>query len=1000
MTERKKVIRISVRRLVEFLLRSGSIESGGTGLSREAAMLEGARIHRRLQKQAGESYHAEVPLRLDIPIPFNALPPELPAEPVSAAAENEILRFLREDGNVLIDRKEQEKAFPHLEDREEQEKTFPRPEDRKEQEKRGEDLPRLEEQTEQDKVFLRLEGRADGIIFDSGVRVIDEIKTVPGSLGNLEAPREVHLAQARCYAYIHARGEGLLRVRIRMTYCSQATEEVRFFYEELQFEELEAWFGGLIRAYLPWIGLQLYFEKKRMETIRQAVFPFPYREGQHALAAGVYRTIVHGKKLFLQAPTGTGKTMAVLFPALKAIGEDKAERIFYLTAKAVTGHAALDALQILSERGLRVRSLVLASKERICPERMDCRPAQCPRADGHFDRVNAALWVLLREAAGGAPMTSAFVEECARRHCVCPYELSMDAADFADIVICDYNYAFHPSAQLNRFFGEGAEKGTILLVDEAHNLLERGRSMYSADLSAAEVRRFRRSVRDVYPRLWKSMKGLTGVLRRLEKEAKGQEVRPVKEPAEFLIKDPAGEPAKNEGKAPAKEPAGGPAGPDRQSGGEILPPESRQDLLRAIGETMRVISWILEQENRSRGLYASDAGESADGSSALLEFYFSITRFHNILEELDSHYMVYAAPPGFVLHLFCADPSARLQACMKRSTAAVLFSATFLPIQYYKGLLGGTQEDYEMYARSSFSPAQQKVVLVRDVTSRYRARNGENYRRIAQSIGGIVSCRPGNYMVFFPSYAFLENVLEAFAGIFPDAYIHAGQGAGPAGDTAVPAGDPAVPAGDPAFPAAAAGVKAGPGSSSMLLSDTAVSGTLGEAPLREDAAGKPVSRMDLLVQRPKMDDAERAAFLKAFQETRADRYLVGFCVLGGMFGEGIDLQGDRLIGSFVVGTGIPPVEPHREMLKAYFYAQGVNGYDYAYRFPGMNKVLQAAGRVIRTSQDRGVILLLDERFTEASNRAMFPVEWGTLVSAASTEAAEIVRLFWQEDRRT
>ncbi len=890
MENQGKIIRISVRSLVEFLLRSGSL-STQTGPSSEAAMLEGARIHRALQKKAGDGYRAEVPLRLDVPV-----------------------------GGAV----------------------------------------------------LRLEGRADGIFFmkdaeeetedasAGGLWTVDEIKTVFRGLGSMEEPEKVHLAQARCYAWMYARQEGLDRMKIRMTYCSQVTKDVRYFFEEMSFAALEEWFTELIGAYEPWVRLRLDFEEAKDRTVRKMVFPFPYREGQYELAAGVYRTIVHEKKLFLQAPTGTGKTMAVLFPALKALGAGKAERIFYLTAKGVTGAVAQEALSLLHSKGLSVRSLTLISRERACPcGQVDCRPEVCARADGHFDRINTALQDLLRGAAEGAPMTARAVAECAGRHNVCPYSLSLDAAEFADVIICDYNYVFHPQARLERFF-EGRNR-TILLIDEAHNLVERGRDLYSAQISYRQVRQFRKSVKSVWPRLWKKMKGLVHVLRVLEQDAVSED-RKIR-----VLPDWMPEQAEAEGGAV---------------------PVRRAELYYAAEEVRDQIQWILEQENRSAALYGSpqqqdqeprlpvssmktgpeegtsgtdgNGGTAADqaggaaGIPELLEFYFDLSHFSEMLRELDGHYIVYTergGPGGFSLHLYCADPSGRLRSCMEGLTSAIFFSATFLPIQYYKGLLGGSPEDFEMYARSSFSPANRKVVIVRDVTSRYRDRNEENYARIARSIGKVVSCRPGNYMVYFPSYAFLENVLDAFCGICRVTLLSE---------------DPVQPGREPAA----------------------------ETKGRETSEDS--EEMFVLAQKREMTDAERTAFLQAFEDTGADRRLIGFCVLGGMFGEGIDLRSDRLIGSLIVGTGLPPVEPQRELLQEYFSGQGRNGYDFAYRFPGMNKVLQAAGRVIRTAEDVGIVVLMDGRFSESSNRELFPVEWGQPEAVASEAAAERIRRFWED----
>lgn len=962
MTDEKMILKISVRGLVEFMLRSGSLELAG-GRSDEASMAEGARIHRSLQKKEGAGYQAEVPLRIDLPV--LASDPDLSvlrlAETTGAAEESVAPEENGGDGyNTVLVRLEGRADGIYLRKDEESSQGGTNP-SKKDSSKK--DSLKIDSSTEvlsktgSSKTDLSNDDPAeDGLSEENpqkkeaGIWTIDEIKTIRGAL-KPERPEEVHLAQARCYGRIYAEQQGLERIGIRMTYCSRLTGQVWYFYEEWTYEDLDSWFGDLIRSWLPWLGLRLSCRRTAIRTLREMQFPYVYRKGQFDLAAGVYRTIVHGRKLFLQAPTGTGKTLAVLFPSLKALGEGKAERIFYLTAKAVAGRAATEALTLLKERGLNIRSLVISSRDRICPlETVECTPAHCPRADGHYDRVNDALEDLLRRAGEGDVMTAERISECARDHGVCPYELARDAVDFADVIICDYNYIFHPEAAFTTPFDR-----SLLLIDEAHNLLDRARDMYSASLSSREVRTFRRSVRDRQPRLWKSMRGLVRVLGRLEKEAAGdgrgdgQVLAGEDRPERALVLEGWTE-EKITKESGTKETgtqvtSTGEAGAGETSAGVISAGETgtagtaaKEELLSALRETGDAIRWILEQDSKSRALQSAAGIETEGPGRDLLDFYFGISHFQKMLEEIDSHYIVYSTGGGrrrggrgFELHLFCADPSGRVGSRMASYISTVLFSATFLPIQYYKGLLGGGPEDYEMYAPSSFPPERRKILIVKDVTSRYRDRSADNYERIAGAIGQAAACHPGNYMAFFPSYLFLENVLEAFRGLY---------------------------------------------------------GTSDQAP-----AG-----ISVLAQKPQMTDWERADFLQAFEEARTDRTLVGFCVMGGMFGEGIDLRDDRLIGTFVVGTGIPPVDPGRELLKRYFSDRGRAGYDFAYRFPGMNKVLQAAGRVIRTSTDTGVILLLDGRFGEAVNRGLFPAEWGDPPAVDSGTAARLVGEFWDRQK--
>ena len=307
--------------------------------------------------------------------------------------------------------------------------------------------------------------------------------------------------------------------------------------------------------------------------------------------------------------------------------------------------------------------------------------------------------------------------------------------------------------------------------------------------------------------------------------------------------------------------------------------------------------------------------------------YFALSRFLTAYEGMDGEYQIYIQKYGRDLEarLFCVDPSVKLAQCLDKGEAGVLFSATFLPIRYYKRLLGGTDEDYEVYARSSFDPGRLGLFIAGDVTSRYRMRGAEQYGKIASCIYNAVSQRHGNYMIFFPSYSFLEQVLEQYAALYPE---------------------------------------------------------------DEETA--------FAVQRPQMTEEERKDFLDRFEEVRDDKSLLGFCVLGGIFSEGIDLRQDRLIGAVIVGTGFPQVCAEREILKRYFDGRGENGFDYAYRYPGMNKVLQAAGRVIRTADDVGLVVLMDERFRTSAYRRIFPAEWSGNRITDSHEIGDKVSRFWDE----
>ncbi len=729
-----------------------------------------------------------------------------------------------------------------------------------------------------------LEGRADGIFYGVNPEfpllgdawTVDEIKTTYGDVTKMKEPVPVHLAQAYCYAFIYAVTHGLDLIRVRMRYCSLATEEIQDFYQEKTREEIEQWFEELIGAYEKWAMLQIEWEKVRTASLQALKFPYDYREGQKNLAVYVYRTIVHGKKLFLEAPTGTGKTLAVLFPSLKAMGEAKAEKIFYLTAKNVTAEVPVNALDLLRRaENLRLKSVQIFAKEKMCSmEKPSCNPDDCPRAAGHFDRVNDALYELL---TSGENYDKQSILACAEKHQVCPFELSLEVTLFSDVIIGDYNYLYDPHAKLKRFFVKGTSKDPyIFLVDEAHNLVDRGRDMYSARLYREQVTAFAAKAQEVYPGLYKKLDELERKMLPLgyEKPTEIEDLTPV------------------------------------------------MDAVNAVNVQMEQ---ILSRQRKEGGKKLSAARKKIRDD--FMEFYFVIRHFLQMYEESDGDYVFYSEreDDALKLCLYCVDPSRQLAQCMEKGAASVLFSATFLPIQYYKRLLGGDEQDYEVYAHSVFDPEKRGLFIVSDVTSRYRDRNEQQYRKIATCIHGAVSARHGNYLVFFPSYSFMESVLAVYRELFPE-----------------------------------------------------------------------TSEVEYLVQEAQMKEEERLAFLKRFEEFHDDQSLLGFSVLGGVFSEGIDLRNDRLIGVMVVGTGFPKVGAEREFLKNYFEERGENGFDYAYTYPGMNKVLQAAGRVIRTSDDVGIIGLLDERFTRYQYRQLFPAEWSGYKVTTTDKIGDRVSVFWDE----
>ena len=823
-------IRISVRNLVEFVLRSGDIDNRRTAGAQKEAMLAGGRMHRKIQRRMGPGYQAEVTLRHSV----------------------------EEDGFQIV-----------------------------------------------------VEGRADGIIRDGTEVTIDEIKCVYQDVNRLEEAVGVHMAQARCYGYIYGLQEELDEVTLQITYCNLETEEIRRFQEIQTMDELSEWFAGLIHEYVKWARYLYHNGLRRDESIKALEFPYPYRPGQRDLAVAVYRTLARGRRLFVQAPTGIGKTLSTVFPALKAIGEGHGQKLFYLTAKTITRTVAEEALAILRERGLYFRSVTITAKEKLCIlEKPACNPEMCPRAKGHFDRVNDAVYEILHQEFG---ITRSVILEYAEKFQVCPFEFCLDISSFVDGIICDYNYVFDPDVRLKRYFADGAEGDYFFLMDEAHNLVSRAREMYSASIIKEEVLLTKKVLGHRAPALGRQLTRLNKALLEMKRECDGYQV------------------------------------------------------LADAGHLVSVLNGVFGEMEK----YLEKPGEE-EGRDTILDFYFSVRHFLNMYERVDEHYRIYTEllPFGeFVIRLYCVNPIENLAQCLSQGKAAVFFSATLLPLRYYRMLLSDEEEDYTVYVPSPFPQERRLLLAATDVTSRYTRRNETEYRRVVRYIQAMAEARKGNYIVIFPSYQYMNRVLEVYEGEY------ACQNAELDEENPFWNDD---------------GKK-------ILISDVVESFEKNQNEKMENRSGGTRKCMEILVQDSHMTEEEREAFLQEFSPERTamrDTSLVAFCVMGGLFSEGIDLTGDRLIGVIVVGTGLPMVCTEQKILQGYFEEAGKDGFAYAYQYPGMNKVLQAAGRVIRTASDQGVILLLDDRFWRREYRELFPREWNDVKRVSLASLEQELQTFW------
>ncbi len=786
MENKRTTIRISVRNLVEFILRGGDLDNRRGKRAEREAMQAGSRIHRKLQRRMGAGYQAEVPLKYQVTM----------------------------EGFDCV-----------------------------------------------------VEGRADGIFVEDDLVTIDEIKGSYRDLALLQEPVEVHKAQAMCYAYMYAAQQDLPKIQVRMTYCNLETEDLRYFRFSYDKKELEDWFGRLMGEYEKWARFQADWRNTRQESIRPLEFPFPYREGQKDLAYGVYRTIARKKRLFIQAPTGVGKTMSAVFPAVKAMGEGLGEKLFYLTAKTITRTVAEETFGILRGKGLCLKSVTLTAKEKLCIcQETDCNPEHCPYALGHYDRVNDAVYSLLTE--GPDDLNRETLLAWADKHRVCPFEMSLDVSSWTDAVICDYNYVFDPNVRLKRFFSEGMKGEYLFLIDEAHNLVERGREMFSASLCKEDFLQLKRKVKGRYRKAERALERCNRYLLDLKRECVTYQIH--EDVGAFSLM-----------------------------------------VMSLMGELETILEEGLEPELQKE----------------VQEFWFRLRDFLNIFDRLDENYVIYSElmeDGHFRLKLFCVETAVNLRECLDKGNSTVFFSATLLPMPYYKHLLGA-EEDYAVYARSPFSQEQRLLLIGRDVSSRYTRRSRREYERIAGYLYSLAEGKKGNYLLFFPSYKMMLEVYEAFLDLYG-----------------------------------------------------------------EDKA-------ECLLQSAGMNEEKREEFLKIFQENAGvrEKSHLGFCVMGGIFSEGIDLKGDALIGAAVIGTGLPLVCHEREILKTFYEERGMDGFAYAYRYPGMNKVLQAAGRVIRTPEDQGVVLLLDERFLNSEYKRLFPLEWEDYQVCGLSQSGELMERFWK-----
>lgn len=804
-------VSLSVRGFAEFLCRSGNLDSR-RGKIDITAMNEGTRLHQKIQKSKPDYYKSEQPVGGEVIGAFNG-----------------------------------------------------------------------------EKYVINLDGRADGIMeFDSIADkmmdenknlllmdenvFIDEIKCMYADVKGFSEPEKIHLAQAKCYAWFVLEEKSLDSIGVQITYCNIEHQDINYFTFSFTREELFLWITGLADEYAKWLYWEKHHKKDRDKSIRILEVPFEYRASQKELVKNVYLSILRKKKLYLEAPTGVGKTISTMYPSIKALAEGLAEKIFYSTARTITRTAAEDTCRILGKAGLDMLTVTIIAKEKLCIlDKPDCNPVLCERAAGHENRINDAVYDLITHEKDIRRET---ILAYAEKHRVCPFEFSLDVAIWCDMIICDYNYCFDPDVSLKRFFNDSNTERYILLADESHNLVERAREMYSAELSKNEILKSASLINKENKKLRSELSSLNRKFLDIKKNCS-----------------------------------------------EELNELEYEDNITFFTKAEKVYEKLLA--------YVTD--QKTDAPDELIDFFFKLRSFVMTVEAADDNYVYTGKFIGkdFLIKVNCMNPRERMKEYLRYFRSSIFFSATLIPVSYYRNQLSGNEEDYAVYSPSSFDPLKRKILIATDVSAKYSRRNPEEYARFAEYIRKMVSAKTGNYMVFFPSYKVMEEIV-------------------------------------------------------FILSE-------GEARNGKFSFGK----CDCIVQMSGMDEKAKEEFLENFRE-KPEKSFCGFGVMGGVFSEGIDLKSDRLIGVAIVGTGLPMVGDEREMFRKYYDESNSSGFEYAYLYPGMNKVLQAGGRVIRTSEDRGVILLLDDRFLQKNYRNLFPREWENVTPTYLEKIDEELNNFWEQ----
>ena len=687
-----------------------------------------------------------------------------------------------------------------------------------------------------------LHGFIDGVLNIADIIVIEEIKSTTQELDTITADfHKEHLAQAKIYAYLYAISHDMDMINIRLTYVSVIDYDVKSFDFVFNTSELESFTFETLESYISWLKALNNANERRTETIASIKFPFEHeRPGQKDMMKATYKALRDNEILYAIAPTGIGKTMATLFSALKVL--KKNDKLFYLTAKGSGKNAPLEAIRILKDKGLSIKAIDITAKKKMCNARVShCNPDECPYAKDYFDKLRSATEDIFNEYD---IFSSEVILEEANNHEICAFEFSLYLSYFCDLIIADYNYAFDPKAQLIRYFEDDTYKPK-LLVDEAHNLISRSKDMYSAVISEDDIRVIRSKLNGFTPSVRGNCNTAIQILESYnEKLAEGVCYIDTKMNSDLNV------------------------------------------ILRSIEQKCEQIF----EENKK-----------IKDKDIIYDAFFKIMDFIRISEYFGENHRLIAKRENdkITVGYFCLNASEFILDTIKNKChGVVFFSATLYPIDYHVNLLTSGEGKY-INLPSPFDPNNLDIIIDYEISTKYKNRIN-TVDRILETIDTLTSAHEGNYIVFFPSYAYLNMIVSAITN----------------------------------------------------------------------------PNYEMIIQTNDLTDFERESIITKFKTTTNTK--VGFFVMGGNFSEGIDYVGDALSGVIIVGVGLPLICDENNLLKEYFDDLYQKGFDYAYTFPGFTKVIQAVGRVIRTSTDSGVAILMDERFSYSLYKNLFPAHWSNI----------------------